>query len=56
MNVPLDQITEINRRCHAMGSKTIAEYVESATMLEHLRRIKVDFAQGFGVSPVELLI
>jgi EAL domain-containing protein (putative c-di-GMP-specific phosphodiesterase class I) len=55
VSVPLDQVTEINSRCHSMGSKTIAEYVESDAALEHLRRIKVDFAQGFGVSPVEPL-
>lgn len=56
VSVPLIQVTEINSRCHSMGSKTIAEYVESDAALEHLRRIKVDFAQGFGISPVELLI
>lgn len=56
VSVPLDQVVEINRRCHSVGSKTIAEFVETDAALEHLRRIKVDFAQGFGVSPVELLI
>ncbi|MBI3528382.1 MAG: EAL domain-containing protein [Betaproteobacteria bacterium] len=56
VSVPLDQVVEINSRCHSMGSKTIAEYVESAAALEHLRRIQVDFVQGFGVSPVELLV
>jgi EAL domain-containing protein (putative c-di-GMP-specific phosphodiesterase class I) len=56
VSVPLDQVAAINSRCHSMGSKTIAEYVESDAALEHLRRIKVDFAQGFGVAPVEPLV
>ena len=56
VSIPLDQVTEINSRCHSMGSKTVAEYVESAAVLEHLRRIEVDFAQGLGVSPVGPLI
>lgn len=56
VSVPLDQVAEINSRCQAMGSKTIAEFVESDAVLEHLRRIKMDFAQGFGISPVEPLI
>jgi hypothetical protein len=31
----------------------IVKHVESHDVLEHLRRIKVDFAQGFGLSPVQ---
>jgi EAL domain-containing protein (putative c-di-GMP-specific phosphodiesterase class I) len=32
-----------------MGIKTIAEFVESQEVLEHLRLIEVDFAQGLVV-------
>ena len=32
-----------------MGKKTIAEYVEDDEVLEILREIGVDFAQGFGI-------
>ena len=40
----------INQKCHALGIKTIAEYVESREVLEHLRLVEVDFAQGLIVS------
>jgi len=36
---------------HAMGKRTIAEAVESKEIFEELRRIGVDFAQGFGIAP-----
>ena len=34
---------------HFMGKRTIAEYVESDEILEKLREIGVDFAQGYGI-------
>ena len=40
----------INRGCHAMGIKTIAEFVESQEVLESLRLIEVDFAQGLVIA------
>lgn len=49
------KIAEINRACHALNARTIAEYVENEKVMEHLRSIKVDYAQGFAVSPVEPL-
>lgn len=49
------RLMEINRMCHAVGAKTIVEQVENARVLEHLRRCKIDFAQGFAISPVEAL-
>ena len=41
-----EKAESINQKCHAMGIKTIAEYVESREVLEQLRLIEVDFAQG----------
>jgi EAL domain-containing protein (putative c-di-GMP-specific phosphodiesterase class I) len=32
---------------HTLGKKTVAEGVESADVLETLRRLDVDYAQGF---------
>jgi EAL domain-containing protein (putative c-di-GMP-specific phosphodiesterase class I) len=50
-----DKVTDLNRRCHELGAQTIAEYVEDSQVLEHLRRCKIDFAQGFGLGKVEPL-
>jgi EAL domain-containing protein (putative c-di-GMP-specific phosphodiesterase class I) len=33
-----------------MGKRTIAEAVESPEILEELRRIGVDYAQGYGIT------
>jgi len=41
-----EKVESINNKCHAMGIKTIAEFVESHEVLEQLRLIEVDFAQG----------
>jgi EAL domain-containing protein (putative c-di-GMP-specific phosphodiesterase class I) len=47
------KVPEIQRRCYLLGSKTIVEHVENEQVLEHLRRSKIDFVQGFQISPVE---
>jgi len=52
-NDPVDFATvrAINDVGHAMGKKTIGEFVESDTGLAALREIGVDFAQGNWISP-----
>ncbi len=49
---PIDKamVEAINDIGHVMGKKTIAEFVENKEILEALREIGVDYAQGFGVS------
>lgn len=42
-------VKSINEIGHFMGMKTIAEYVENHEILEKLREIGVDYAQGFGI-------
>jgi len=38
-----------------MGMKTVAEFVENDEILEHLRTIGVDYAQGYGIGKPEPL-
>lgn len=42
-------VKSINEIGHFMGKKTIAEYVEDDEVVEILREIGVDYAQGFGI-------
>ncbi len=50
-------VTSINQVGHAMGMKTVAEFVEDDTILRRLREIGVDYAQGYGVeAPVPWLL
>lgn len=45
----------INELAHRMGMKTIAEFVENPKMLEQLRIIGVDYAQGYSIGKPESL-
>jgi diguanylate cyclase (GGDEF)-like protein/PAS domain S-box-containing protein len=49
---PIDRamVEAINHIGHVMDKKTIAEFVENAQILDALRKIGVDFAQGYGVA------
>jgi len=42
-------VQAINTVGHVMGIETIAEYVENDAILEKLRELGVDFAQGYGI-------
>jgi EAL domain-containing protein (putative c-di-GMP-specific phosphodiesterase class I) len=55
---PMDQaiVEAINRIAHILGLKTVAEFVEDATILERLRAIGVDYAQGYFVAKPEALV
>jgi diguanylate cyclase (GGDEF)-like protein/PAS domain S-box-containing protein len=48
---PVDfaMVEAINRIGHVMGIQTIAEFVEDDAILEKLRTLGVDFAQGYGI-------
>ncbi len=48
-------VISINQIGHAMGKKTIAEFVENEAILEKLREIGVDYAQGYGIGRPMLL-
>ena len=51
-------VKSINEIGHYMGKKTIAEFVENEQVLESLREIGVDYAQGYQIEkplPLEQL-
>ena len=54
---PIDyaMVESINRIGHVMGKKTIAEFVESGEILEKLRTLGVDYAQGYFIRRPERL-
>ncbi len=43
-------VSAINQMSHAMGLKTIAEYVENRAIKTHLSSLGVDYGQGFGIA------
>jgi diguanylate cyclase (GGDEF)-like protein/PAS domain S-box-containing protein len=49
-------VESINHIGHVMGIQTIAEFVESDEILEALRKIGVDFAQGYCIEKPQPLI
>ncbi|MDX1694937.1 MAG: EAL domain-containing protein [Ketobacteraceae bacterium] len=54
---PIDfaMVESINRIGHVMGKLTIAEFVESEEILEKLRTLGVDYAQGYWIKRPERL-
>ncbi|MGH8502040.1 MAG: two-component system response regulator [Gammaproteobacteria bacterium] len=44
-----EMVKSINGIGHVMGKKTIAEFVENDAILQKLRDIGVDYAQGYGI-------
>jgi len=47
--IDLAMVKSINDMGHVMGKQTIAEFVENDAILEQLRAIGVDYAQGYGI-------
>ncbi len=41
---------QVNARCKALGSKTIAERVEEEAVIDQLKTVGVDYVQGFAVA------
>ena len=57
--VDLEMVTAINRIGHVMGKHTVAECVEQTSVLEKLREMGVDYAQGFALGlpvPIDELL
>jgi len=57
VNDPIDRamVTAVNQIGHAMGIKTIAEFVEDQATMGALAAIGVDYAQGYGIARPEPL-
>lgn len=55
---PVDfaMVESINRIGHVIGIKTIAEFVENESILDKLRELGVDYAQGYGLHQPEPLL
>jgi diguanylate cyclase (GGDEF)-like protein/PAS domain S-box-containing protein len=49
-SIDLAMVKAINEIAHIMGKKTIAEFVEDRSILEALKVLGVDYAQGFGIA------
>ncbi|MEM7064191.1 MAG: EAL domain-containing protein [Cyanobacteria bacterium P01_B01_bin.77] len=49
-------LQSINNIGHIMGLKTIAEYVENAAVLEKVRSLGIDYAQGYAISRPQPLL
>jgi len=49
---PIDRemVNAINQLGHVMGIQTVAEFVENDSILEQLRKIGVDYAQGHAIA------
>lgn len=54
---PVDRtmVAAINEAGHILGIRTIAEYAETAAIVEQLRELHVDYAQGYFLSPPQPL-
>jgi EAL domain-containing protein (putative c-di-GMP-specific phosphodiesterase class I) len=46
-------VGSINEIGHIMGLKTIAEFVENEFINEKLKKLKVDYVQGYGIHKPE---
>ena len=47
--ISMAMVNSINEICHVTGKKTIAEFVESDAILQKLKEVGVDYAQGYGI-------
>ncbi|MFQ5626624.1 MAG: EAL domain-containing protein, partial [Methyloligellaceae bacterium] len=47
--VALAMVKSINEVGQVMGKQTIAEFVENEAILDKLRELGVDYAQGYGI-------
>jgi len=54
--IALAIVKSINEIGHAIGMKTIAERVENDAILSEIRKLGVDYAQGYGICQPQPLL
>jgi len=54
--IDLAMVSSIHEIAHVMGKQTIAEFVENVTILDRLRELGVDYAQGYALGHPKPLI
>lgn len=42
--------------CHALGKHTVAEFVENAAILQQIRELAIDFAQGYHLGRPDIIV
>jgi EAL domain-containing protein (putative c-di-GMP-specific phosphodiesterase class I) len=55
---PIDRemVRSINEIGHLTGKQTIAEFAENAEIIQMLKNIGVDYAQGYGVAQPQRVV
>ena len=53
--IHLAMVQSINEVGHLMGMQTVAEFVENDAIVDVLRTVGVDYAQGYGICPPQPL-
>jgi EAL domain-containing protein (putative c-di-GMP-specific phosphodiesterase class I) len=49
-------IGALNSMAHSLGIETIAEFASSAEIVEKLKKLNIDYAQGFFFSKPEIVV
>ena len=52
-------VKAINEIGHALGKRTVAEFVESEAICQRLTKLGVDYVQGFGIArpkPIDVIL
>ena len=55
-SIDCSMVAAINQIGHVIGIKTVAEFVENEAILEKLREIGIDYAQGYAIDQPKPLL
>ncbi len=54
-SIDFAMVRTINEIAHLMGKRTVAEFVENQTIVQHLKEMGVDYAQGYAIGKPQAL-